>query len=94
MGSPSYRKEAMHPSPGQSGLPQRAATTGPPTGYSSAAPGDGSAAAAAPAAAAGLGFAPGRDTSFVTGAYELSGNPMIDRMIQLERALRQNGALF
>ena len=30
--------------------------------------------------------------TYLTGAYALSGDPMIDRMIKLERALKENGA--
>ncbi|MBC7644990.1 MAG: hypothetical protein H7123_07675 [Thermoleophilia bacterium] len=34
---------------------------------------------------------PSSGTSFSTGAYQPSGDPMIDRMISLERALKQFG---
>ena len=34
---------------------------------------------------------PTSGTSFLTGAYQPSGDPMIDRMISLERALKQFG---
>lgn len=33
------------------------------------------------------------NTSFVTGAYQLSGDPSIDRMIRLEHALKRFGAV-
>lgn len=32
-------------------------------------------------------------TSFVTGAYQPCGDPMIDRMIRLEHALKRYGAV-
>ena len=34
---------------------------------------------------------PSSGTSYNTGAYQPSGDPMIDRMISLERALKQFG---
>lgn len=35
----------------------------------------------------------GGGTGFVTGAYQPSGDPMIDRMIRLEHALKRYGAV-
>ena len=52
---------------------------------------------AAPAAAAAAAADPLKHarrpsgTTFNTGAYQPSGDPMIDRMISLERALKQYG---
>ena len=50
-------------------------------------------AAGAQAPASIPGVAPGGPgTEFVTGAYQLSGHASIDRMIQLEKALKRFGS--
>jgi hypothetical protein len=58
-----------------------------PTGYAAA-------PQAAPAAPGWSQPAAPRRTDFITGAYMPSGDYMIDRMIMLEKALKQNSRGF
>ncbi len=48
---------------------------------------------AAPGAWAAPQHVRGGGAAFVTGAYQMSGDPMIDRMLRLEHALKRFGAV-
>lgn len=83
--------QADHPTAPHAGAAQRAYATAPRT--------DGSRPVAGHAVDPGElhrvadpSHAPAGATAFVTGAYQPSGNAYIDRMLQLEHALKRFGS--